>query len=75
MTEAEPSARQPAADRLLDVVVVGDSQAGLAMAWHLTRHGLRFVVLEAGARTWRWAISVAQDRLGSATPRVVGEGP
>jgi putative flavoprotein involved in K+ transport len=41
---------------LLDVVVVGGSQAGLAMAWHLTRRGLRFVVLEAGpeiGHTWR----------------------
>jgi hypothetical protein len=26
----------------------GGSQAGLAMAWHLARQGLRFVVLEAG---------------------------
>jgi putative flavoprotein involved in K+ transport len=42
---------------LLDVVVVGGSQAGLAMAWHLTRRGLRFVVLEAGpeiGHTWRF---------------------
>jgi putative flavoprotein involved in K+ transport len=41
---------------LLDVVVVGGSQAGLAMAWHLTRRGVRFVVLEAGpeiGHTWR----------------------
>jgi flavin-dependent dehydrogenase len=29
-------------------VVVGGSQAGLATAWHLARHHLRFVVLEAG---------------------------
>ena len=43
-------------DGLLDVAVVGGSQAGLAMAWHLTRRGLRFVVLEAGpeiGHTWR----------------------
>ena len=43
-------------DGLLDVAVIGGSQAGLAMAWHLTRRGLRFVVLEAGpeiGHTWR----------------------
>jgi putative flavoprotein involved in K+ transport len=43
-------------DRLLDVVVAGGGQAGLAMAWHLAQHGLRFVVLEAGAKlgeSWR----------------------
>jgi putative flavoprotein involved in K+ transport len=43
-------------DALLDVVVVGGSQAGLAMAWHLAREQLRFVVLEAGpeiGHTWR----------------------
>jgi putative flavoprotein involved in K+ transport len=48
--------RDPAGEELLDVVVVGGSQAGLAMAWHLARQGLRFVVLEAGARlghVWR----------------------
>jgi putative flavoprotein involved in K+ transport len=48
--------RDPADDRLLDVVVVGGSQAGLAMAWHLTQQGLRFVVLEAGpevGHVWR----------------------
>ncbi len=46
----------PAGDRLLDVVVVGGSQAGLTMAWHLTQQGLRFVVLEAGpevGHVWR----------------------
>jgi putative flavoprotein involved in K+ transport len=43
-------------DELLDVVVVGGSQAGLAMAWHLARHRLRFVILEAApeiGHTWR----------------------
>jgi putative flavoprotein involved in K+ transport len=46
----------PAGDRWLDVVVVGGSQAGLAMAWHLQRQGLDFVVLEAGpelGHVWR----------------------
>jgi putative flavoprotein involved in K+ transport len=43
-------------DQRLDVVVVGGSQAGLAIAWHLQRQGLRFVVLEAGpevGHVWR----------------------
>src|SRR6185437_8865717 len=34
-------------NELLDVIVVGGSQAGLAMAWHLAREQLRFIVLEA----------------------------
>ena len=48
--------RDPAGDRLLDVVVVGGSQAGLAMAWHLAQQNRRFVVLEAGpelGHVWR----------------------
>ncbi|HEV2921164.1 MAG TPA: FAD-dependent oxidoreductase, partial [Actinomycetota bacterium] len=49
MTAPEDEVKgDPADDRLLDVVVVGGSQAGLAMAWHLQRQGLDFVVLEAG---------------------------
>jgi putative flavoprotein involved in K+ transport len=38
------------------VVVIGGSQAGLTMAWHLARQHLRFVVLEAGpepGHSWR----------------------
>jgi len=45
-----------APDRLLDAIVVGGGQAGLAIAWHLQRQALRFVVLEAGSElghTWR----------------------
>jgi putative flavoprotein involved in K+ transport len=45
-----------AGEQVLEVVVVGGSQAGLAMAWHLARQGRRFVVLEAGpelGQVWR----------------------
>jgi putative flavoprotein involved in K+ transport len=43
----EPADAGRAGDELLDAVVIGGSQAGLAIAWHLARHHLRFVVLEA----------------------------
>jgi putative flavoprotein involved in K+ transport len=48
--------KDPAGGQRLDVVVVGGSQAGLAMAWHLAHQGLRFLVLEAGpelGHSWR----------------------
>ena len=40
----------------LDVVVIGGSQAGLAVGYHLARRGLRFVILDAGSevgQAWR----------------------
>ncbi len=39
-----------------DVVIIGGSQAGLAVGYHLARRGLRFVILDAGSETghvWR----------------------
>jgi putative flavoprotein involved in K+ transport len=57
MTAPHGEAQQdPASDQVLDVVVVGGSQSGLAMAWHLAQQGLRFVALEAGpevGHVWR----------------------
>jgi putative flavoprotein involved in K+ transport len=55
-TPREETPKDPAGDQRLDVVVVGGSQAGLAMAWHLAQQGLRFLVLEAGpevGHNWR----------------------
>jgi putative flavoprotein involved in K+ transport len=57
MTAPQDEAEQdPTGGSPLDVVVIGGSQAGLAMAWHLAQQGLRFVVLEAGpelGHVWR----------------------
>src|SRR5918995_3133593 len=39
-----------------DVIVIGGSQAGLAIGYHLAKRGLRFVILDAGSETghvWR----------------------
>jgi putative flavoprotein involved in K+ transport len=55
-THHDETHQDPAGDQPLDVVVVGGSQAGLAMAWHLAQQGRRFVVLEAGpevGHVWR----------------------
>jgi putative flavoprotein involved in K+ transport len=46
----------PVDNEPLDVVIIGGSQAGLAMAWHLAKQKLRFVVLEAArevGHAWR----------------------
>jgi putative flavoprotein involved in K+ transport len=40
----------------LDVLVIGGGQAGLAMGYHLTRHGRRFEIIDAGPKIghmWR----------------------
>lgn len=40
----------------LDVVVIGAGQAGLAIAWHLSRHGARFRLLDSTSQigdSWR----------------------
>jgi putative flavoprotein involved in K+ transport len=54
--QPEVAAQDRTREGLLDVVVVGGGQAGLAVAWHLRRQGMRFVVLEAGPQpghVWR----------------------
>jgi putative flavoprotein involved in K+ transport len=56
VTAPQDEVPRDSAAGLLDVVVVGGSQSGLAMAWHLAQQGLRFVVLEAGpevGHVWR----------------------
>ncbi|GAF81100.1 unnamed protein product, partial [marine sediment metagenome] len=42
-------------DDIMDVVVVGAGQAGLAVSYLLTRSGVRHVVLERGeiGESWR----------------------
>jgi Pyridine nucleotide-disulphide oxidoreductase len=55
-TEQAMAANGTHDDGPLDVIVVGGSQAGLAMGWHLARQGARFAVLEAGpeiGHAWR----------------------
>jgi putative flavoprotein involved in K+ transport len=54
--QEQPMGTNGTREGLLDAVVIGASQAGLAMAWHLAQQGLQFVVLEASSEighTWR----------------------
>jgi putative flavoprotein involved in K+ transport len=57
MTAANPlGGNGTASDQRLDVIVIGAGQAGLAVAWHLARRGLRFVVMDAASQlgdSWR----------------------
>ena len=46
----------PEAQPVLDVLVIGGGQAGLAMGYHLTQRGLRFQILDSGPEigaVWR----------------------
>jgi putative flavoprotein involved in K+ transport len=57
LTDAESDHDRPAlTSSPLDVLVIGGGQAGLALGYHLGRTGLRFQIVDIGARTgdaWR----------------------
>jgi putative flavoprotein involved in K+ transport len=51
-----PPARPAEVPERFDVVVIGGGQAGLSVGYHLARHGIHFVILDAHERTgdsWR----------------------
>jgi putative flavoprotein involved in K+ transport len=79
--DAEAANTSGATGDQLDVVVVGGSQAGLAMAWHLTRQHLRFTVLDAApeiGRTWssRWdSLKLFTPTQHDALPGMAFPGP
>jgi len=58
LTRHEPprAEERPPSPEAFDVIVIGAGQAGLSLGHHLASRGLRFVVLDAGARIgdqWR----------------------
>jgi putative flavoprotein involved in K+ transport len=52
---------------LVDTVIVGGGQAGLAMSYHLTQFGREHVILERArvAESWRTARMVSRPRMPS----------
>jgi putative flavoprotein involved in K+ transport len=77
----EPADARRTGDVLLDVVVVGGSQAGLAIGWHLAKQNLRFVVLDAApeiGHTWsaRWdSLTLFTPTQYDALPGMAFPGP
>ena len=71
MTGSQTTPASPAADtrsQSYDVIVIGGGQAGLAIGYHLTQQGKRFVILErAGAIAPAWR--ERWDSLVLFTPR------
>jgi hypothetical protein len=52
----EEAQKDPAGGEVLDVVVVGRSQSGLAMAWHLQRRA---------CGSWSWRPLLSSGRSGA----------
>src|SRR3954462_7306546 len=56
LSSREAPASGGSSDAPLDVLVIGAAQAGLSMAWHLARRGVRYLVIDAApaiGHSWR----------------------